>query len=898
MSALKPVALPIALPVAQAGLTPALRKGVRPLGPLTASFAEASVAGTTAFDVTGLSGAEKVVLLSPADGRLAISSNGKRIVAGLVPSNAGTINVTLATSKGRLLDMTVTVSALSALNPASASVPSLAMYSLRRANPAYAGACLQARDSGNVLRTLNFKPDGSYDATGWSAFGNGVTFQVQNWFDQSGNNYTWAGSGRPLLVFPNAPANYDGAYIDFDYKGKYFLAGVNITAGGTSNFACFVVGNTLGHAITTNGTSRPGTYVTWCPLISAYSAGDVVYAAGAPKNVEGADSSAATCFFNLRETTLDTTALTGSGTARYRNFWFNQRGAVVDGGIDSRIAYTDRRHNQNSVTGPLQGGTNQSRTVNFNGTVQEIIIYNGASPLPTSEALRIAKDQRLAFPGTTNSNYDPAADSYQSAVYGSISDGQWALASDGIYQPRQFSTQGLTYHVSTIPATSPPYATRKWRWSFGDWYTLNDGSEPPERDTGNTITVRASLWLNGVFIQHLTFNGAIEVTIASGADVFCDVVNVAMPASSAYEIRTTCKFTGTRPATYRDTGVAGRDCANEAEMLGYLSGGTIVDNLTGGAVYTYGPSLAISDGWDGRAVPLIFGDSIAALKSWITYGISSGIAGQSLPYANFAVQGTRPANSYTIDAGIFRRKDQLLRAAIAINGGHPLWTAIISEHGVNDAGPNGTNAGNALIAKVSYFLKFAWYRYRPDKLVQTTYTPRVQPGSDTSWLYSYPATPASTTSDPTNDRWLASDWIKTTPWPLTGYIDVRAAWTGSSTGTTWRDCQGTGTLSASVAIGANQYTASAAPAVGDIAVLDAGTSASVEQIGQVSAVSGSGPYLITVDGLTTKTHASGAAVRYATVRDGVHPGYFTAGWVQAATEVTNAKVAGMFDKAA
>jgi hypothetical protein len=886
------------------GATNALSKGVSgPLGPLTASFPEASLAGATVFDVTGLKGAEKVIMLSPADGRLAISSTGKRIVAGMVPSNAGTINVTLATSKGRLLDITVTVSALAPLNPMNSSAFSTStyVYSLHRVNPAWAGACLQVRDSGNVLRTLSFNPDGSYNATGWSAFGDGINFGVSTWYDQSGNGGHYTATARPRLVFPNAPANYDGAYIDFDFKGKYFLSSVNISVGGTSNFAAFVICNTLGHATTATGVPpRPGTFSssTSAPVISAYNVADVVYAAGDPKRLEGSDPSAATCYFNQRETTLDTTAIVGSGTARYRNFWFNQRGAVVDGGVDSRIAFTDRRHNMAGVTGPMQAGINQYRTGNFNGTVQEIIIFNGATPLPSSEALRIAKDQRTYWTGVTSGNYNPAADSYQPAVYGTISDGQWALASDGIFHPRQKSTQGQTYHASTTPAKSPDYPTTKWKWAFSNWYTLNDGSEPPEYDTGTTLTVRASLWRSGAFVQNLTFNGATEVTIASGADVFCDVVNVAMPASSDYAIVTTCKFNGTRPAQYKGSGIVGRDCATEAEMLGLLSGGTITDNLTGAATYCYGPSLAISDGWDGRAVPLIFGDSIAAGYSWVTYGLSSAISGQSLPYANFAIQGTRPANSYTIDAGIFRRKDQLLRAAIAINGGHPLWTAIISEHGVNDAGSNGTSAGNTLITKVSYFLKFAWYRYRPDKLVQTTYTPRVQPGGDTSWLYSYPDTAASTTSDPTNDRWIASDWIKTTQWPQTGYIDVRPAWTGSTTGTKWRDCAGTGTLSASVSIGANQYTASAAPAVGDIAVLDAGTSASVEQAGTVATVSGAGPYLITLNGVTAKAHTSGAAVRYATSTDGVHPLWGTAGWVLAATEVANAKAAGMFDKAA
>lgn len=45
------------------------------------------------------------------------------------------------------------------LDPTDASQPLSWMVSVRKAVPAYAGNCMQWRDSGNVLRTLGFTAD-------------------------------------------------------------------------------------------------------------------------------------------------------------------------------------------------------------------------------------------------------------------------------------------------------------------------------------------------------------------------------------------------------------------------------------------------------------------------------------------------------------------------------------------------------------------------------------------------------------------------------------------------------------------------------------------------------------------------------------------------------------------
>lgn len=886
--------------------------GVSPLALSNNSYETRFQPGYEIGTVSGMA-AGSVLKVFPNDARIVTSGN--RVLVGLTAASTGTFSATLREVKldGSTRDLAVTfnvnTTALTPLNAMNASVKPKAIYALRKINAAYTGACCQVRDSTNTLRTVQFDANGDVSQAQFAAWGDGVTFTVATWYDQSGNGYNLASASRPPLVL-SAYTDAKGVQrpaVNFASKGHILsTSAAQFTSGGTTNLSTLVICNTLGYASNTTPAPRPGTFATSlvAPVISfgSTSAGrEITYAADDPLRAEGADPSSATTFMRLRETVLDRGNVTGTGYDRYRNFWYNQRGAVVSGGIDSRMAFRNREHRAAQL-GPdvLTLGTNAARTVTYNGHIQEVIIYNDAdAALADSECQRIALEQR-AYWGTqlTNGTYDPAADSYRPATFGTLERGDWALASDGIHPPIQsanYSTEA--YETSLVSGVTPAYGVKQMRWAWSNWWTINDGGEPPERDTGNNIAVRAALFADGAKVADLTFGGAAEVTIASGGDAWCDVVT--LPATwtkKRYEIRTYIRYTGTRPGNYRlstEWGNVSRKCANDAEALAFLNSGTPTDNQFQNGVYFYGPSLAISDGWDGRPVALVMGDSIAfgsyEARSWVTSGLGTTYGGIDVPYANFAVQGTRPANSYTIAPGIAQRKDQLLRSAINFNGGRTLWTAIISEHGVNDAG--GTNGGQLTSKVFDGFLRYMHYRFRPASvaLMQTTYTPRVQPNADTAWLYSYPDTTASTTSDPASDRWKVSDLIIATTWPLSGYIDVREAWTGSKTGTKWREGQGTGTLTAAAAIGATQLTVSSRPSLGDTAVPGAGSSATVEQAGQITAITGSGPFVITLDTPTTKAHASGEAIRYATTGDGVHPTPGTMGWKLAAQAVADAK---------
>lgn len=79
------------------------------LGPATSSFTASDTPGTVISAPTGLLNGEKIVSISPNDGRMVPAKDGSSVVVGLSASSAGTINASFTTNYGRSLAQTVTV---------------------------------------------------------------------------------------------------------------------------------------------------------------------------------------------------------------------------------------------------------------------------------------------------------------------------------------------------------------------------------------------------------------------------------------------------------------------------------------------------------------------------------------------------------------------------------------------------------------------------------------------------------------------------------------------------------------------------------------------------------------------------------------------------------------------
>lgn len=289
-----------------------------------------------------------------------------------------------------------------AIAPTATSQPLSAVYSLRKVVSGYAGNCLTVRDSGNTLRVLGFKADGTYDAptATWAAYGNGTTFTVATWYDQSGNARDFSSTARPQLVFPNAPTNYDGAYIDFTSKTMNMTtAGTWLNIGGTENIAIAVVAGTFGW-------SSAGTHAR-SPAVYSNADGPLLgYGTGANGLVFGAYQAAGESVMYTKRGEL----LVEDGTptnARIRNMWWNQTGANVSGGADLRKLWTARPH---GVTGAasqrLVLGNNGALTQSHNGPVYEVCVWQNASALTDNEVWAVSQNQRAYWTASqTTANY-------------------------------------------------------------------------------------------------------------------------------------------------------------------------------------------------------------------------------------------------------------------------------------------------------------------------------------------------------------------------------------------------------------------------------------------------------------------------------------------------------------
>jgi len=373
------------------------------------SFSQDTVPTTTIASIGGKTSGSKIEIIG-GNGKLALNSSWTLLIKGLIGPAAGTFDITLREIHPTLgtkdTVFTITVTALTGLHPSSASQAMAGVYSLKKVVTAYAGNCLQVRDSTSTLRTVGFDGNGDLDPSVFSAWGDGLTFTVATWYDQSGNANNLTSSSRPKLVFPNAPTNYNGSYIDFSQgTGGINLLTVNtfLNVGGTNNLAAFVVASRLGYGSASNPHPRPGSPSTSIGVATLLGYGTAVGGKllTSISNLGNGQNDATS--FSINRDSLGRSAApydlpewlaleeaAPSATAGFINMWFNQSGATVSGGGDTRIHYSAREH---GVTGAsaqrLVVGATGNLGLQHNGGVKEVILFNPASPLSDTESQRI-----------------------------------------------------------------------------------------------------------------------------------------------------------------------------------------------------------------------------------------------------------------------------------------------------------------------------------------------------------------------------------------------------------------------------------------------------------------------------------------------------------------------------
>jgi len=365
----------------------------------TLSLASNNLTVGTFVSVLGVPDGQSVAA-TPAKGFLVLGKGASTLIMA-TGENTGVVPLTLKPRGFAPQSLPVTVGAITPLNPTAASQPLSFVYSFRRVVPGYAGACLEARDSvGSTNRTLSFNPDGTYNADPavWSTYGDGINFTLHTFYDQSGNARNFTSSSRPKLIFPNAPTNYEGAYVDFQNKNENMAtAATFLDVGGTANLALFISAGTWGWSsagahVRNPPSAHSGTYGA---LLGYGTLAANVLVHGAYHNL------AQTCMYaKAGELFVDQGTLSNS---RNPCFYFNQRGAVVSGGGGGRMLFRDRPHGVAGASAQrLVLGNNGLQNQSHNGTVREIIGIQNAAALSDFESHRIHLWQRQYF--TTSSD--------------------------------------------------------------------------------------------------------------------------------------------------------------------------------------------------------------------------------------------------------------------------------------------------------------------------------------------------------------------------------------------------------------------------------------------------------------------------------------------------------------
>lgn len=444
----------------------------------------------------------------------------------------------------------------------------------------------------------------------------------------------------------------------------------------------------------------------------------------------------------------------------------------------------------------------------------------------------------------------------------SIASGPFMFASNrmGYSGQRTAATTNTQYQTDWITFDSPPYDIISPKFLFQGFYC--DNQTTFEHNLGNDVLHQGvSLEVAGTRYP-LTAGAASSFTVTDGSWVWTDDNTIVIPANSRCRIGV---------ATYVPTGqyrLTSFRC-NATDGDGFKAASTDVSSyLVSGALSTTpntwqsGPVLMIAKGWQAAGkppVPLLIGDSI--LKGgnddnyWnenprivgdIARAINDNTSSTRYPYANLGVPGV----AYFTQS-LFTKRFQILSDA-----GWP-FTSIISEMGINSS--NGTSAISGWPAWGA-FLKTMGNK----PIVQTTLLPKVTLGAanlETTTLANQTKT----------DFENFNNWVRAkTDANISGFID-RGGIVESAPGSgLWAVPGFSTTLAAAYTAGQLQVTLTDSPPIGCSLLLDPGLS-TYKQLGVVTAVSGTGPYVATVGKGASSSFASGVTATACLSNDGLHP---------------------------
>ena len=443
--------------------------------------------------------------------------------------------------------------------------------------------------------------------------------------------------------------------------------------------------------------------------------------------------------------------------------------------------------------------------------------------------------------------------------------------------------------VTRIFWVSPDFEIYDLVAAFPNWWVSGYGIPLPEADCKNPCSVGASLEIGGERYPFL-FGGRNSVeskmVLAPGTTALTDPLRAKGGGLLRIPARTRCYFLTERlVASPSDEQIGGyRQQTQNGEASQYSSGDQsellLSGKITGNANNNYGPCAAVAKGWDGRPVICCVGDSIGVgaaesardadmrgMTGYVKRGLDDdGNGTQRLPALSLMMNGTRQQNSSRRSSGEFRRRAELLDLLAGLNPqSKPVFTHWLSQMGVNGAG--GTY--DKFQRSMDVFYQFI-HSLANLPIVQCTLTPRTRDNSRT--FYSDLAHQVELAPFPAADRFQFNAEIMTPAgrnrFGIAAVIEAHAVMGDTAMPGRFAVSPFEATLSAEALPGANALTLDHKPDLGALLVLEPNSGNA--ELTAVSAVSGTGPYAVTVSRMQ-RPHAIGATAKETLTPDGLHP---------------------------
>jgi len=275
----------------------------------------------------------------------------------------------------------------------------------------------------------------------------------------------------------------------------------------------------------------------------------------------------------------------------------------------------------------------------------------------------------------------------------------------------------------------------------------------------NNITIKASVKHNGITYP-INFSGVRSKTLVPGEIVKSDIVNLEVRANDQIQIivYVTVPAGGEIPVNRTTVNNNGEGFADFPRNVDYTDGGTpgqIIGSTIFDCTGIYGKPLSSN-----TDVVLLMGDSIMSgygSNTPIRNHFERALASLKIPYFNISLSGDKAIYFNSTTYSSERRKH--------ITVGK--FTTIFSNYGTNDiqnGGDSGTDTINSLKA---LFTAIKALVGGTNKLYQTTLFPKTN--SINNWTNG-----AGQSFVKESPRVQVNTFVRTTPTPLTGFIDVNS----------------------------------------------------------------------------------------------------------------------------